>query len=270
MDDLPGGSYPGQFSAARHGETFFVSPTRDEALARVQFLVAQHHPCGLLVGEAGMGKSWLLSVLADACRRQGMDVARVNLTGVAANEFPLLLAAQLTSLSLGNLQPLQAWRAVEQRFAENHYAKRSTLITLDDADQGEPAVWEQVLRLVHSGGGRPTGLTVVCASQGGAGERIPVEFRRLATLRIELPPWQLAETRDFLAHRLAAEPGERRWLDPAAVTRIHAAAAGNPQRILQLAELAVLVATSQDAAHVDPVVVSQAEAEWSLAGLAGG
>ncbi|MDH3719379.1 MAG: ATP-binding protein, partial [Planctomycetota bacterium] len=161
------------FRAGTASQAFFPSPTHEEALARLQFLVDQHHRFGLLVGERGTGKSLLLSVLADECRQARVDVANLNLTAICPSEFPQLLAAQLTCVSLCSLNPQQAWQALSDRLAENHYEQRSTLVTLDDAHHADQAVLDQVLRLIHSDRSAGSQLTVVFAIDAGASEKIP-------------------------------------------------------------------------------------------------
>ena len=49
---------------------FYQSPTHEEALARLQFLVDQQRRLGLLVGPPGSGKSLLLEVFAAAASPQ--------------------------------------------------------------------------------------------------------------------------------------------------------------------------------------------------------
>ena len=254
------------FRAGTASQAFFPSPTHEEALARLQFLVDQHHRFGLLVGERGTGKSLLLSVLADECRQARVDVANLNLTAICPSEFPQLLAAQLTCVSLCSLNPQQAWQALSDRLAENHYEQRSTLVTLDDAHHADQAVLDQVLRLIHSDRSAGSQLTVVFAIDAGASEKIPADCHELATLRIELQSWHIEDTTCFLANRIDVAGGAKPLFDEQAIARIHDAAAGNPQRIVQLADLALLVGAGDGAANIDPDIVSKAAEELSLAG----
>jgi type II secretory pathway predicted ATPase ExeA len=61
---------------------FYQSPTHDEALARLQFLVHDRRRLGLLIGPSGSGKSLLLEVFADQLRRSAQPVAKLSLLGV--------------------------------------------------------------------------------------------------------------------------------------------------------------------------------------------
>ena len=55
------------FRSGRARRRFYNSPTHDEALSRLHFLVEQHYRMGLLVGPSGSGKSLLLNVFATNC-----------------------------------------------------------------------------------------------------------------------------------------------------------------------------------------------------------
>ncbi|HKD38008.1 MAG TPA: hypothetical protein VKB78_14445, partial [Pirellulales bacterium] len=56
---------------------FYESPTHEEALARLRFLVEERQRLGMLMGESGTGKSMLLEVVARQLRRGGSQVANI-------------------------------------------------------------------------------------------------------------------------------------------------------------------------------------------------
>ena len=58
---------------------FHPSPTHEEALARLHFLVDDGRRLGLLSGSRGSGKSLLLQVFARQIRRVGLPLARLNM-----------------------------------------------------------------------------------------------------------------------------------------------------------------------------------------------
>ena len=76
-------------------KSFYPSPTHEEALARLNFLVEQHHRLGLLIGPAGSGKSLLFEVFAQQLRRQGRSVAKLSLLDVEPAEMLSLLASRV-------------------------------------------------------------------------------------------------------------------------------------------------------------------------------
>ena len=74
---------------------FYQSPSHEEALARLEFLVEQRQRLGLLLGQSGTGKSLILDRLATNLRHHGAEVANLSLLSVDLHEFLWLLAADL-------------------------------------------------------------------------------------------------------------------------------------------------------------------------------
>ena len=70
------------FRGALDPQSFCQSPTHEEALARLHFLVDHHRRLGLLMGPPGSGKSLMLEFFADQLRRGGRPAARVDLLGI--------------------------------------------------------------------------------------------------------------------------------------------------------------------------------------------
>ena len=83
------------FSGCVDPKYFFPSPTHEEALARLHFLVENHRRLGLLFGASGFGKSLLLEVFAEQLRRSGQAVAKLNLVGLDSMEMLWQLAVGL-------------------------------------------------------------------------------------------------------------------------------------------------------------------------------
>ncbi len=61
---------------------YHASPTHEEALARMMYLIDNGRRLGLLLGQAGTGKSLLLAVTACQLRQAGCQVVCLNLTGL--------------------------------------------------------------------------------------------------------------------------------------------------------------------------------------------
>ena len=59
------------FREALDWRRFYSSPMHEEALARLEFLVADRRRLGLLLGAPGCGKSLVLEVFARRLRREG-------------------------------------------------------------------------------------------------------------------------------------------------------------------------------------------------------
>jgi type II secretory pathway predicted ATPase ExeA len=84
MYQAPWGLEQSPFRSCLDPRFFYRSPTHEEALSRLHFLVEQRRRVGLLMGPAGSGKSLLLEVFAEQLRQKGLPVAKVNLLGIEA------------------------------------------------------------------------------------------------------------------------------------------------------------------------------------------
>lgn len=239
---LPGGLNP---------SAFYPNPTHDEALARMNFLVGRRRGVGLLLGGAGSGKSLVLEVLAAQVRLRGGVAVRVSLDALEPEE---LLAALAVGCGLDPDRDAtlpQLWRQFVDRLAEHRYQKLRTVLLLDDADRSLAAVRDQIGRLAQLEDGRATRLTWILAARPEHASRLGARLMELTDLRIDLAPWELADTDGYLRHALARAGRTEETFIPAALGRLHAVTQGSPRAINQVAELALLAAAAQGLPRVD-------------------
>jgi type II secretory pathway predicted ATPase ExeA len=244
---------------------FHLSPTHEEALARLYFLVEQGRRLGLLMGPAGSGKSLLLEVFARQLRRQGRPVAKLSLIGLQPAEMLSLLAGEF-ALALPPTGPLPAlWRAVSDRLAEHRLQQVETVVLLDDADQAAAAVMAQVVRLAVADSTPEARLTIVLAGQQRRLGRIGRRLLDLAELRIDVAPWNEDDTAAFVENSLTAAGCEQPVFDPPAFERLHALAHGIPRRVSQLADLALLAAAGRELQQIDAELIEAVSTELGVA-----
>ena len=70
-------------------------------------------------------------------------------------------------------------------------------------------------------------------------------------MRIDIEPWQQAETEGFVRHMLARAGRSPATFTPDALARLHEVTGGVPRNINQMAELALLAAAGQGLELVD-------------------
>ena len=116
-------------------------------------------------------------------------------------------------------------------------------------------VLAQVARLAEFEGARDSTLTLVLAASNERLHRLGRRVLELTELRVDLDPWQAEETQRYLLERLEQRGGERRIFPDEAVSRLHALAHGNPRRINQLANLALVAAAGQGQGLVEPATI---------------
>ncbi len=237
---------------------FHQSPTHEEALARLHFLVEHSRRLGLLMGQAGSGKSLLLEVFSRQLHRRGNKVGRVNLSGIGAAEMLSLLAADF-QLSPDPDAPVSVlWRLLTDRLREFRFEHSHTVILLDDADRADPEVLTQVTRLVQHDPLPQSRLTIVMAARheqvGCLGQRL----LELAELRIDVESWEESDTKDFLQNSLRQAGGKTSVFADTAVARLHELAHGIPRRVAQLADLSLLAGAGREISQIDAEVVDSA------------
>lgn len=234
---------------------FYQSPTHEEALARLHFLVDEHRRLGLLIGEPGSGKSLLLDVFADELRRDGRPVALVNLQGLRPEEMLWSLAVGF-GLNPDPTEPLVTlWRIVTDRLAEYRYFEQETAILLDDAGQASADVIAQLTRLASWEYWPQSRLTVVAATCREGLAWLGRPLLELAELRIDVEPWEEADTVNYLRDSLTRAGRRAPIFDEPAIGRLHQLAGGIPRRITQLADLALMAGAGRRLDHVDAETV---------------
>lgn len=243
-----------------------ASPTHEEALARLHFLVDEEHRLGLLLGPAGSGKSVVLEVFADELKRAGQPVAKLSLVGLEPAEFLAQTAAALGTNPGRQADLVALWRLLSDRIAELRYQRWHTVVLLDDADGASRTVLAHVLRLAKSEPEPESRLTLVLAAQPSRITRLGAALLDLADLRIDLEPWEFSETAEYVRSALARAGGNRPVFADAAIHRLHELTCGIPRRVNQLAELCLVAGAGRQLDQIDADTVESVCQELGLVG----
>jgi type II secretory pathway predicted ATPase ExeA len=241
------------------------SPTHEEALARLQFLVENRRRLGLLLGPYGSGKSLVLDAFAEQLRRRGLPAVRIGLIAVEPAEFLRLLAAGLQLNPAPSASPVELWLAISDRLAELKYQNLQTVVLLDDADSADQRVLAQISRLARYESSNNSRLTLILASHGENVKRLGDCLLELAELRIDLQPWDHADTANFLKSSLDQAAVRSPVFSPSAVDRLYELSHGVPRRAAQLADLSLLAGAGANLPQIDADIVESAYRELSAA-----
>lgn len=252
--DLTGQPFPSRVGPAQ----FFESPTHEEALARLQFLVEQNRRIGLLLGVSGSGKTLLLKLFAQALEATGRQAALVNLLGLDTQEFTRQLAVQLGVLTSADATPAQRWRSIVDKIIANRYQSRDTVVLLDDADEADSGVLAHISRLAECDPSSQSRLTIILAAHSRQTSQLGRRLLELTELRVEIEPWEPEDTRDYLQYALSRAGGQREVFDTTAVERLHELSHGVPRRLSQLAGLALIAGAGEQKNAVDSETVDAA------------
>ena len=181
---------------------FFQSLTHEEAIARLQFLVDGNHRAGLLLGDAGSGKSLLLEVLAAQLRLHGMAVAKISLLGLDREELLASLAGCWGIDAGRNMRTAELWRLLLDQIAARHIEMQRSILFFDDCDEATPEVLCQVLRLAQTDVATHPAATMILAARRERVAKLGDRLLELADLRVDLMPWNADDTQHYLEHGL--------------------------------------------------------------------
>jgi len=237
---------------------FHPTPTHEEALARLHFLVEHRCRLGLLMGERGSGKSLILEVFARDLRQRGLPVAKLGLLGMERGEFLWTLGAGLGAHADAGLSVSRLWGMISDRIAEHRYQDLPTVVLLDDADRAGRDVLVQVTRLAKHGLDCDLPLTLVLSGQTARMGRVGPDLLEMAQLRIDLEPWDLSDTEGYLkASQTEVGRPAPSFAGPAAA-RLHELAHGIPRRVAQMADLVRWAALGSNVQSIGPETVDSA------------
>ena len=240
---------------------FFQSGGHEEALARLQFLRENRRRLGLMVGETGAGKTLLLRVFAASLRKTPDQASVLSLSGASPREFLWNVAGDWGLNPAIDDSEFRLWRLCTDRLLQYSRQAKQTLLLLDDAHAAEPATLDLVLRLAELDAGRDTRLTILLAADADRAVRIGSRLLELSELRIDLEPFAAEETLAYLESSLARAGRRLTTFTREAAAKLHDLSAGNPRRINQLAELALLAGAGLGRQTIEPDVVESVSLE---------
>jgi type II secretory pathway predicted ATPase ExeA len=234
---------------------FYQSPTHEEALARLHFLVEQRRRLGLLLGPEGSGKSLLLEMLAADLRRHGPAVARVNLTGISGDELLWSILAQFgRNIDRCDQTPV-LWRALTDRLAAFRYEMIDAVILVDDADRAANSVVPHLIRLAKLEPGPQPRLTMVLAGDRLNIGRLGDTLLGLCELRIDLCTWQADDIAGYLDSTMRRAGGSGHEFDERAIERLFELSHGLPRQVRLLADLSLVAGAGRHLQSIDADVV---------------
>jgi DNA-binding CsgD family transcriptional regulator/type II secretory pathway predicted ATPase ExeA len=192
----------------------------------VEIAVALHSGAGALVtGDAGVGKTALVSAAVERVASAGGHVARIVATS-ASRSMPFGGVAPLLPDDLTSLHPALVLGAVARRLREAA-GNQVPVVVVDDAHLLDDHSAATVLGLVTSGAAR----ALVTARTGEpAPDAVTVLWKDRLLHLVEIGPLDQAQTADFLTRRLEGD------VSPATVELLWVQTRGNPLYLTEMVE----------------------------------
>lgn len=247
------------FASQLDPKDYYPSVLHEEALARLDFLIANRRRLGFLLGGSGTGKSLLLEVAARQLRRNNCRLVKFNVMGLSGAEFTWKLAMGLGSPLAPGTSALDCWRGITDHLTANRYHRVATIVFLDDADEASADVHAAISRLVLIDPHPEAQLTIVLTAQRQRTPALGTRLNELCDLRIELEPLDELETAAYIEHACQQAGARRSLFVVEAIERLYELTHGNPRRLRQLAELSLLAGAAESLDKVTADVVDSVQ-----------
>ena len=188
------------------------------------------------------------------CRRK--DLLRLIL-----QDFGVISRDEIRRGVLSGVRPADLLRTLEEFLTSLTSLGARALLIVDEAQKLPVQVLDQVKRLTRLAEEAP--LQVVLVGQLGLTDSLrSPDLRSLderVTIRYRLRPLSVAETAEYVRHRLTVAGGESSvTFTPKSLQRVHRATGGNPRLINLVCDRALLAAFSVHETRIEPAVVERA------------
>ncbi len=262
------------FEIGNDPKFYFPSQSHQAVLLKLRYLLENRRGNGLLLGEAGSGKSLLVAMLADL-RRKGASIGpflEINMPQFSAADLLFYLAEKLESLPSPGPKPsddylsfptdelppvYKAFSAIERILTRLAKEKQKPVLFLDGAERiRDEEVWsvmKSLIGLEHRGG--PLISLLIVAPESKLARPIPFIEEYLEAVA-EIQPLSVEETAGYVNHRLEIAGSKRSDLfTDRAMEAIHHFTEGNPRKINRLCDLALLVGFAEQVTQIDDEMI---------------
>ena len=255
------------FSIAVNPRYLFMSARHRDALAHLLYGVGVGGGFILLTGEVGTGKTTVNRCLLEQLP-DNTDIALILNPALNAVE---LLATVCDELGISYFEGEQSLKILTDklhRFLLNNHANgRNTVLLIDEAQHLQFEVLEQIRLLTNLETNTKKLLQIILVGQPELRTLLnKPELRQLAqriTARYQLKPLNLAETQDYIRHRLqvAGLPASQQLFGRGVVKGLYKVSRGIPRIINVLCDRMLLGTYGQNKTIVDKAMLKQATLE---------
>lgn len=249
------------FSVSSPVDGFFRHGSVAQAILQCEHLLSHPRTVGLLVGESGVGKTRLLRYLWSTRSQLASNRNQIHYMDLeGASPLDLLERLALAILPQHDLTLDLGWTEDQHWHQQWHGSRQSRLLAaVEDAlSQRAAAGIHSVFLLDHAGHAqsdamqtlaillsRPKAWSLILTLEVGQVPTLPKRIREHCNRRIDVPEWNLEQTCQYFDFVLSQSGASPDVLEPAVVHRIHEAGAGNPRRMVQMADYALFAGSRE-------------------------
>lgn len=254
LTDLP-------FELTPDSKFLFLSARQREALSVLQYGLSAAKPITLLIGEAGTGKTTLITAALESDRCRHVRCIYLNNPALRTDDFVRLLAIKFDLGPEAASSKAVLVDRLERHLLERHDRGETTALVIDEAQTLSVELLEEVRLLANIEKPSAKLLPLVLAGQPELAARLEEpglrQLKQRVTLRCELEPFSLSDTATFIASRIRTAGGEpSRLFTREAVALIHEYSRGIPRTISVICDNALVSGMALGGRRVDrPIVI---------------
>ncbi|HWL09612.1 MAG TPA: ATP-binding protein [Planctomicrobium sp.] len=237
---------------------FTETAPRIEAFERLRYL-GQNRGTGVLFGEAGTGKSFLLERLAQQLRRDGISVAQINLSGLGGPEIAHQVAIRLGLGVSFHAPEFEIWARIQEYSESGRLTGVRLAFLLDHFDRTRESALMPLARLMDLFVDQAAWVI----SSRPVGDRWKTFLDERHWLQVELKELQPRESAQMLTRHIH-ESLPNVHFTPDGLAEAHELSGGEIRCLKQLAELAALTAEVDGFAEIDAETLRSLVSELAL------
>ncbi len=240
----------------------YLTGAHGEALAQLEFGVKQRRGFLVLTGEVGTGKTTLLRALLERFDKD-TEVAYVFNSLLPFDE---ILEYVLEDFGITATGPSRAQRlfALNRFLIERHRRRLNTVLIIDEAQHLDAAALEQVRLLSNFETATAKLVQILLVGQPELKATLALpelrQLRQRISLRCTIRPLTLAETENYIRHRLQIASGGQveEIFTKDAVARIAEYSAGHPRTINVVCDHCLVCGYADQKKKIDRETVDEA------------
>ncbi len=242
----------------------YLSSQFEEGVARLLYLVLEGRVAGVLTGQFGMGKSFLLSRLTARIAQAGIPYIRID---AIPKGHLALLRHVIAGLGVkGTVASIADGLMTLQELSRKPGALKRHAILIDEAqylgdDDGLYLIhYLSNLRLVSSDGREQQLATVIMAGIPELLDKVRSyqSLRARVQLTWTLDPLTPGETIEFVQHKIMAAGGDMWIFNQEALSELYRLSGGVPRSITNICDTALMLGYVAKAPEIDAAIVQQA------------
>ena len=252
------------FNCTSDPDFYFPGRSHHGAVLKLRYVIEGNKGVGLLVGEHGLGKSFLSAVLEKELSGEQYPLVRLVFPQLSPSEMVAYLAEELSEIEADGSTSSDselALKRLETSLANLNRQGRHPVLLIDDAHLLSSEHLQTLQLLLNLRASHHFTLLLVGRSELLASvARVPALQDRVAA-RMTLVPFSLEETRQYISHRFQVAGLNSPVMDANAIESIWQRSGGIPRRVNLLADLSLLVGYADQLASLTTIEVDAAAEE---------